>query len=481
LGGQSKSVREQVLPVMKIFQLFNSSSPFTRTRAITIAVATVIALGVNLVGMTSGITTVLSHALYIPIILAGYWFPRRGLLFSTLVAVAYGALIASILPLDLLLIVSTLSRMTFFILIGGVVSFLSAKLRESEQQLHEIIEFLPYPTFAVNREGVVIAWNQAVEELTGVKKAEILNKGDQAYSLAFYGIRRPALLDLVLAPNPETHALYPLIKKEGKKFVSEIFIPRFKGGKGVHLRIAATALVDGSGNITGAIESIRDITEQVMTESALQNTSSRLNTIAGIVRHDISRKLAGLYGILSIGVMKFDDPDVLFFIEALKDSAQGIQRQIDISREFKDIGTSPPAWIRVQDAVLDAVGRVGTGGISFRTWTERLEVFADPHLPAVFFHIFDTTIKETVGVTTVVVTYHIRENGCAILVETDGAGIEKQIKEVLFTQRDERYGQGLFLAHEICAISDMTIKEIGTPTKGTRFEIEIPAEGYRIL
>jgi PAS domain-containing protein len=462
-------------------QLFSSSSPFTRTRVITLAVATAIALGINIVGMITGITVLLSHTMYIPIILAGYWFPRRGLIFSALIAIAYGALIVLTLPLDLLIVIATLFRMTFFILIGGVVSYLSAKLRESEQQLHEIIEFLPYPTFAVNRNGEVIAWNQAVEELTGVKKTEILNKGDFAYSFAFYGIKRPALIDLILTPGPDAEAWYPHVKKEGKRLVTEIFIPRFKGGKGVHLRVAATALVDGMGNITGAIESIKDITEQVMTESALQNTSSRLNTIAGIVRHDISRKLAGLYGILSIGVMKFDDPEILFFIEALKDSAQGIQRQIDISREFKDIGTSSPAWIPVQNAVFEAVGRAGVNGVSFRPWTERLEVFADPHLPAVFFHIFDAVQKETSGVTAVVVTYHIRENGCAILVETDGAGFETGIKESLFTQREERYGHGLFLAHEICAISDITITETGIYQHGSRFEIMIPSEGYRIL
>jgi sensor histidine kinase regulating citrate/malate metabolism len=130
---------------------------------------------------------------------------------------------------------------------------------------------------------------------------------------------------------------------------------------------------------------------------------------------------------------------------------------------------------------MDAVGRAGPGRISFRTWNERLEIFADPHLPAVFFHIFEATIKETKGVTTIVVTYHIRENGCAILVESDGTGFENTIRESLFAQREERYGNGLFLAREICAISGMTIKETGTPEKGTRFEIMIPAEGYRIL
>ncbi|MDO9326535.1 MAG: PAS domain S-box protein, partial [Methanoregula sp.] len=215
---------------MKNNIFFNPSSPFTRTRALTLAVATVFALGVNVVGMISGITVLLSHVIYIPIILAAYWFPRRGLVFSTLIAVAYGALITLILPLDLLLIVSTLFRMVFLILVGGVVAYLSEKLRASEQQLHEIIEFLPYPTFAVNREGVVIAWNQAVEELTGVKKTDILDMGNYAYSHAFYGMKRPALLDLILTPGPETESYYPQIKKEGKKLVSEIFIPRFKGG-----------------------------------------------------------------------------------------------------------------------------------------------------------------------------------------------------------------------------------------------------------
>jgi signal transduction histidine kinase len=42
------------------------------------------------------------------------------------------------------------------------------------------------------------------------------------------------------------------------------------------------------------------------------------------------------------------------------------------------------------------------------------------------------------------------------------------------------YGCGLYLAHEILVITGMTIRETGTPGKGTRFEILIPPEGYRI-
>ena len=223
--------KKQVPTGIKNLIFFNTSFPFTRTRLITLAVVTAIAMCVNIIGMITGITVLLSHVIYVPIILAGYWFPLRGLIFSTLIAVTYGALITLILPLDLLLIISTLFRMTFFILIGGEVSFLSAKLRGSEEQLHEIIEFLPSPTFAINRKGEVIAWNQAVEDLTGVKKTEILNKGDYAYSHAFYGIKRLALVDLILSPNPETEAWYPQIRKEGKKLYLRSLSPVSKGGK----------------------------------------------------------------------------------------------------------------------------------------------------------------------------------------------------------------------------------------------------------
>ena len=42
----------------------------------------------------------------------------------------------------------------------------------------EIIDFLPDATFAIDLDGVVIAWNHAIEEMTGVAAAAVLGKGD---------------------------------------------------------------------------------------------------------------------------------------------------------------------------------------------------------------------------------------------------------------------------------------------------------------
>ena len=133
-------------------------------------------------------------------------------------------------------------------------------LRESEQRLADIIEFLPDATFAIDRRGTVIAWNRAIEEMTGVKAPDIIGKGDHEYALTFYGVRRPILIDLVLQPDDEIERSYYVLKKERDLLIIETDVPQVKGQK-AFLWAKASPLYDSRGNIVGAIESIRDITD----------------------------------------------------------------------------------------------------------------------------------------------------------------------------------------------------------------------------
>jgi signal transduction histidine kinase len=244
--------------------------------------------------------------------------------------------------------------------------------------------------------------------------------------------------------------------------------------------MSATALVDAGGNVTGAIESIRDVTDQVMMQEALENANHRLNTLSGILRHDLSRRLAVLYGHLRLGVMKFNDPEVITFLAGIKEAANGIMRQIEISREYRDIGATQPTWIPVQGAFQSAVGRIEIGQVIFHAWTERLEVFSDPHLSTVFYHILHNAVKTETGATRIIATYRVTHEGCAIIIEDNGKGIAEPQKASLFVQREDSYGRGLFLANEILSITGMTIRETGIPGQGARFEIHIPSEGYRV-
>ncbi len=148
--------------------IFSPSSP--RNRILVLALLTVITLGANLTGALAGISAVLSQFLYFPVILASYWYPRRGPLFSAGIAVIYGCMVFLYAPPDPSLGLVTLTRMVILVLVGCIVSLLSWNLSRSEQQLHDIIEFLPDATFAIDQEGRIIAWNRAIEAMTGGKK-----------------------------------------------------------------------------------------------------------------------------------------------------------------------------------------------------------------------------------------------------------------------------------------------------------------------
>ena len=53
-----------------------------------------------------------------------------------------------------------------------------AALRESQRRFSDIINFLPDPTFVIDTTGKVIAWNKAIQNLTGVTAQDMVGKGD---------------------------------------------------------------------------------------------------------------------------------------------------------------------------------------------------------------------------------------------------------------------------------------------------------------
>ncbi len=149
-------------------------------------------------------------------------------------------------------------------------------LRQARQRLEDIIEFLPDATFVVDRDRRVIAWNRAIEEMTGVRKEEILGQGDHAYALAFYGTRQPIIIDLLDAPHEQIPEGFDRFERRGETIFAERFIPSVYGGRGAHIFVAATPLLDAHGQRCGAIESVRDITDRKRAEEALQRAHDEL-------------------------------------------------------------------------------------------------------------------------------------------------------------------------------------------------------------
>lgn len=165
-------------------------------------------------------------------------------------------------------------------------------LRESERRLSDIIDFLPDATFAIDRQGRIIAWNRAMEDMSGVSKIDIMSQGRYEYAIPFYGQARPALADLILEDNKEIEKKYDYVVKDSDKLISETFAPYLYGGKGAYIWVVAAPLYDSNGNVTGAIESIRDITERKKAEEILQRHSETIEqSLDGIVMADLEGKI----------------------------------------------------------------------------------------------------------------------------------------------------------------------------------------------
>jgi len=148
-------------------------------------------------------------------------------------------------------------------------------LRDSEQKLSNIINFLPDATFAINTEGKVIAWNKAIETMTGVPAAEMLGRMQYEYAIPFYSTRRPMLIDLVLAPDASFEAEHYLDPcHTGMTLTAESILER-PDNSNIYIWGKASRLYDKDGSITGAIESIRDITEQRKADQDLRENEAK--------------------------------------------------------------------------------------------------------------------------------------------------------------------------------------------------------------
>jgi len=176
-------------------------------------------------------------------------------------------------------------------------------VREHRRQLNDIIEFLPDATLAIDKEGRVIIWNKAIEEMTGVPASEIIGKGDYAYTVPFYGEARPQLMDLVFSNHEEIANIYPSINREGGSIIAESFCKALYQNKGAWVMAKASPLHDQSDNIIGAIESVRDITPRKQAEEALarlnaqlQAKNKELEQVVYVASHDLRSPLVNIDG-----------------------------------------------------------------------------------------------------------------------------------------------------------------------------------------
>jgi PAS domain S-box-containing protein len=567
-------------------------------------------LAANLYGLVMGVTIVIPHLFYIPIILASFYYPRRGVPFAVGISGAYLLMVVSIRTGIFVDLISAVTRCVVFVVIAAVVSYLSIRLAEEETQIrqakeewertfdtvpdlialidlnHRIIrinrpmaerlrmtpdaavgrycyevvhctlnppdtcphscliidghehtsevhedhlggDFLVTVSPLCNMQGNLMGSVHIARDITARKRAEKalreseekfrtlmenLNVGvyrntpddqgrflwanaAQAHMLGYGSVEELLKVPVVdLYPNPGERKSFLSDLNSRGVLKDRVVQLKKKDGTPIWVSVNARPKWNESGGIEWIDGTIEDISERraleqekehhtqelVRFNDALAQANRKLNILSSITRHDILNKITAVLAYLELSSELTKDPSLLEYIHKEIGTVRAIQRQIEFTRYYQDIGVRAPEWQDLSTTISRAAAQLPLGAVLFRVQFDGIEVFADPLIEKVFYNLLENAVRHGEHVTTITFSARVTDSGLTIVYDDDGIGVPAENKEKIFLRGFGKHtGLGLFLTREILSITGITIGETGESGKGARFEIRIPKEGYR--
>lgn len=231
-------------------------------------------------------------------------------------------------------------------------------------------------------------------------------------------------------------------------------------------------------------EANRNLTEDIekrhIGELSLGTANKKLSLLTQITRHDLSNRIFALMTEIDYAKDLSADPRLRESLGNLERTSMAIQDQISFTRDYQDIGAEAPSWHPVPPTVWNAARQLDTPSITITVECDGLEIFADAMIGKVFYNLFHNALRHGEIVTRITVSCTESKEGLILSFEDNGIGIEQQNKQHIFKKGyGKDSGLGLFLIREILAITSITIREVGEPGKGARFEMVVPTGMYR--
>lgn len=230
-------------------------------------------------------------------------------------------------------------------------------------------------------------------------------------------------------------------------------------------------------SVPAVLVSIRDITARKQMEETLIRTNKQLSLLSSITRHDVLNKIAVIQGHIALAQKRGKTEDYGALIEKIAPIITVVRQQVEFTRVYQNLGTKEPEWQKVGAALSQALI---PKSVRLTNELGDLEIFGDLMLERVFHNLIDNSLRHGEKVTEIRLASHPDDKGLTITYEDNGIGIPENEKEKIFKRGyGKNTGLGLFLAREILAITNITIRETGSEGKGARFEILVPENAFR--
>ncbi len=352
----------------------------------------------------------------------------------------------------------------------GLVRLRTAELSENEGRLSQIVQGSSVATFVINNNHMVTHWNKACESLTGIPARDIVGTGRQWK--AFYPEERPVMADLIVnGVREEVIARYYGDKYRRSALIegaceAEDFFPHMRQG-GRWLFFTAAPLKDAGGSITGAVETLQDITERKIAEEELIRIAAIKSEFTSVVSHELRIPLAAIkegIGIVMDGSAGAVSDEQKEFLSTAKRNVDRLSRLINDVLDYQKLDAGRMDYDMKANDMNALVEEVIA---TMRPLAEKkyLDISCDlpGNLPKVSFdrdriaQVLNNLVSNAIKFTeqgVIVVSTRKNENSIVVCVKDTGPGIRKEDMDKLFqsfsqvrTGKDRKAGgTGLGLA-----------------------------------
>lgn len=348
--------------------------------------------------------------------------------------------------------------------VGAKLEKKTQLLAESEEKFRLLYENSMDAILLTRQDGSIMAANPAACAMFRRTEEDIIRGG------------RNSIVDTT---DPR---LPPALEERSRtgRFAGELTFIR-KDGTRFPGEVSSSLFTDRHGQTLSSMI-IRDISERRNQERALLIANQKLNLMNIVAWHDIYNKITGLRGYVDLSREHITDLRAEEFRRREEEILKVIHQQISYTKEYQEMGQQPPRWHNFE-SLLKNVRMTGVAGpIHLTNEVKNLEIYADPIIEKVFWHLIDNSVKHGETVTEIRISARESASGCTLVYQDNGVGIPESKRHDLFVKSfGKMTGFDLFFVHDILEISGMTIAETGEPGNGARFEIGIPREHYRFV
>ena len=341
-------------------------------------------------------------------------------------------------------------------------------LRESEERFRSIFEKSSDAICLIDSEGRYLMVNEAMCELTGVSREELVNKHYSTFM------------------DKETHELMEqhwLQRKRGEPAPDRYEFKLIRADGDIRIVDNVPTVIHFQDKPPLTLTILRDVTERRRMEDALESMRSKLLNLQESERSKISRVLHDTIG-QNIGILDFNlativeilDETSLESISGLIDNMRNVIRET--GDKLRDISSGLHPRL-VQELGLVAGVRNLIDRFQRATWIEvhssiqLNELHIDESVAVNLYRIVQealTNIVKHSKCSSVLFEVAVEDGRLGVMIKDDGTGFS--LEDV--SQRDiEQRGMGLFIMEERAKAIDGRLQIHSEPDQGTKVQVEV--------